>query len=113
MEEESGDLETDTPKGRLKGRLLEVAGGPVVLEARTCFRCTLPWQGRRLVLVAYVVAGLEKLSADHREVISGLGFQLPDFVAPEGEETSEIHLTDPDKPVAVPFRPEICGNRGA
>ena len=57
MEEEGGPLEMDTPKGRRPGRLLDVSGGPVMLEARERFHCTLPWQGRRLVLVAYVVAG--------------------------------------------------------
>ena len=95
VEEEGGDLEMDTPKGKRNGRLLEVASGPVVLEARTCFHCALPWQGRRLVLVAHIVTGLERLSTDHSEVISGLGFQLLDFLAPR-------------RGVAVHFRPELC-----
>ena len=113
MEEEGGPLEMDTPKGRRPGRLLEVSNGPVVLEARERYHCTLPWQGRRLVLVAYVVAGLERLSADHGEVLSGLGFRLPDPGPSGGDETSEAHLAEPTEPAAVPFKPELCGNRGA
>ena len=109
VEEEGGVLEMDTPKGRRPGRLLNVSGGPVMLEARERFHCTLPWQGRRLVLVAHVVAGLERLSADHGEVLSGLEFRLPDPGPPGGDETSEAHLAQSAKPVAVPFKPEHCG----
>ena len=100
VEEEGGASEMDTPKGKLKGM------------AQSCFRCTLPWEGRRLVLVAYVVAGLERLSSEHKSVVSGLGFKLP-VLAGAGDETSEVHLKVPDKPTSVPFRPELCGNRGA
>ena len=78
VEEEGGPVEMETPKGRPSGRLLEVSGGPVVLDAWERFHCNLLWRGRRLVIVAYVVAGLERLSADHGEALSGLGFRLPD-----------------------------------
>ena len=53
------------------------------------------------------------MSSDHGEVLSGLEFRLPDPGPPGGDETSEAHLTQSAKPVAVPFKPEHCGNRGA
>ena len=77
VEEDGGGCVMDTPKGKSDGKLLEVAEGPVVLEAQTCYHCTLPWEGRRLVLVAYVVAGLERLAAEHHALVEGIGFQLP------------------------------------
>ena len=82
----------DTPKGRLKGRLLDVADGPVLLEAQSCFHCTLPWEGRRLVLVAYVVAGLERFSSEHRSVVSGLGFELPVLASGAGTRRQRFIL---------------------
>ena len=113
MEEDGGGCVMDTPKGKSDGKLLEVAEGPVVLEAQTCYHCTLPWEGRRLVLVAYVVAGLERLAAEHHALVEGIGFQLPTPSPTTGDETSEVHLKKTAKQPSVAFRPELCGNRGA
>ena len=87
MEEDGGNCVMDTPKGKSNGKLLEVAEGPVVLEAQTCYHCTLPWEERRLVLVAYVVSGLERLAAEHHALVEDLGFQLPTPSHKTGDET--------------------------
>ena len=110
VEEDGGNCVMDTPKGKSNGKLLEVAEGPVVLEAQTCYHCTLSWEGRRLVLVAYVVAGLERLAAERHALVEGLGFQLPTPSHKPGDETSEVHLKKPAKQSSVAFRPEPCGN---
>ena len=38
----------------------------------------MSWKGRRVVLVAYTVRGLEKLSSEDRETLHCLGFRLPE-----------------------------------
>ncbi|CAE7280515.1 unnamed protein product [Symbiodinium sp. CCMP2592] len=59
------------------GTCLEVASGPVILDARDRLHATLDWQGDRLVLIAYSVSQWHALSSHHKDFLSSLGFRLP------------------------------------
>ena len=58
-----------------RGILLDVAFGPQLLDA-ACLHCTLPWQGRRLLLVGFTLKGWQDLSLAARSRLAA--FPLPD-----------------------------------
>ena len=68
---EHGDIWCADPSGTVPftydgitrvGRCLQVAAGPVLLDARDRVHATMPWTGNRLVLIAYSVAQWQALS---------------------------------------------------
>ncbi|CAE7382974.1 unnamed protein product [Symbiodinium sp. CCMP2592] len=74
--EGDGDIEMTDPKGRvLKGHAIPWEDNKITLDARNLFHATLPWTGRRLVLVGYTVRDFQKVSSDDRQRLLDLGFQ--------------------------------------
>ena len=74
---ESHDGQLPCPQDpQLKGDLLNVASGPQWLPAAKSKHCTLPWTGRRCVLVAFTPRFLCKLSAKDVCCLRDRGFQL-------------------------------------
>ena len=65
------------------GFSLDVAAKPWLFDAKHCKHFTLPWQGTRLVMVAFTVGLLRNLSSQDAAVVAGLGFNLPSCDMPE------------------------------
>ena len=74
MESAGGSVPLEYKGRELRGELLDVGAGPVLLDHHR-IHATMSWKGRRVVLVAYTVRGLEKLSSEDRET---LRFRLPE-----------------------------------
>ena len=62
----------------------EVMGTPVPIpreglrfNAREVMHCTMPWTGRRLILVAFTVSKTDDLKLHEMELLHDLGFPLP------------------------------------
>ncbi|CAE6923228.1 dnajb6-b [Symbiodinium sp. CCMP2592] len=76
--EGDGDIEVTDPKGRvLKGHELSWENNKITLDARNLYHATLPWTGRRLVLVGYHVRDFQRLPCDDRQRLIDIGFQCP------------------------------------
>ena len=59
----------------LLGDALSTQPGPAVFAARAELHATLPWSGRRVVLVAYTTSHLHKLSSEAQRSAAKLGFK--------------------------------------
>ena len=59
----------------LLGDALSTQPGPAVFAARAELHATLPWSGRRVVLVAYTTSHLHKLSSEAQRFAAKLGFK--------------------------------------
>ncbi|CAE7239379.1 unnamed protein product, partial [Symbiodinium sp. CCMP2456] len=60
-----------------RGRLLDVARGPVLLPAASSRHCTLDWTGDRLVLVAFSIREALELPVEFQDRLRQLHFTLP------------------------------------
>ena len=60
------------------GRLEDVAAGPVRIDP-SVHHAVLPWQGRRVVLIAYMPGFAERLSKQDWSALSELGFVFRHF----------------------------------
>jgi len=79
----SGGLTPYVSDGKtLHGDALPTRPGPALFSARQSLHATLPWSGRRVVLVAYTTTQLEKLPPQARAFAQGLGFQLEHELPP-------------------------------
>ena len=76
---------------QLKGDLLDVASGPQWLPAAKSKHCTLPWTGRRCVLVAFTPRFLCKLSAQDVCCLRDMGFQLKRPVQTGQSAFADLH----------------------
>ena len=63
------------------GALLPVSTSPVLFCAKHLRHETCPFQGRRVVLVAYALQALNHASPQDRSTLASLGFRLPDTAA--------------------------------
>ena len=91
VERQSG-LHTFQEGGRkLRGDNLSLQPGPAVFRARDCRHATLPWQGRRVILVAYTADSPNDLSHASKQELLQAGFLLPD---------SSPHANTPARPCA-------------
>ena len=121
---EHGDIWCEDPSGTVPftfdgvtrlGRCLQVAAGPVLLDARDRVHATMPWTGNRLVLIAYSVAQWQALSLHQKQFLLSLEFPLPDvqlqvsgLASRGGKEAAKLDAASSVKPsleVAVPTKP--------
>ena len=69
-------------KGKLlNGEVLDIRAHPVLFNPHIV-HATEAWEGVRVVLVAFTIRGVEKLSPELRQGAESLGFPLPDPVLP-------------------------------
>eukprot|EP00439_Symbiodinium_sp_Y106_P070612 s2442_g12.t1 len=61
----------------LRGVAWPVSDGPVLFDARRSLRLTDAWSGRRVVLVAFSMSAIDKLSPDAAARLTALRFALP------------------------------------
>ena len=119
-----GDIWCEDPSGTVPftfdgvtrlGRCLQVAAGPVLLDARDRVHATMPWTGNRLVLIAYSVAQWQALSLHQKQFLLSLEFPLPDaqlqvsgLASRGGKEAAKLDAASSVKPsleVGVPTKP--------
>ena len=98
LEDKDGDVVREVNGESVRGRVHPVVSVPFIFEARDRYRCTEPWEGQRLVMVAFTVPECEKLDKDDAAFVVDLGFPI------KGKAADVDH--------AIPFRPELCGNYG-
>ena len=79
--EHQGGLDLSAVNGE-PGTRLRVALGAVKFNARHCWHHTEEWQSRRVILVAFTIRHVEKLSSEHRQFLLDCGVPLPEC-APE------------------------------
>ena len=72
---EGGADRFEDASGTFWGRLHEVSAEPVLLHAAVNRHAVLPWQGRRVVLIAFTPRDSPKLPPPDRDWL--LGFRLP------------------------------------
>ena len=65
----------------LKGEVLDIRAHPALFNPHIV-HATEAWEGVRVVLVAFTIRGIEKLSPELRQGAESLGFPLPDPVLP-------------------------------
>ncbi|OLQ11786.1 hypothetical protein AK812_SmicGene4399 [Symbiodinium microadriaticum] len=108
---------------RLAGRLIPITEN--LLTSTHAYRdlhFTMPWTGRRLVIIAFSVADHEQAPQDVLSTLRGQGFVLPgeasqeacsSFKAPaEDAEASADSCSGSTSEGPEPFRPEDCHNEG-
>ena len=76
----------------LLGSCLDVASGPCILPAKTCLHATMPWDGHRLVLIAYSGGPVNQLSPLDYHTLLSLGFSPP---LTSGTDCPPLSLTYP------------------
>ncbi|CAE7225523.1 unnamed protein product, partial [Symbiodinium sp. CCMP2456] len=110
-EDDGGDHLLHCDGVQCRGRLLDVARGPVLLPAASSRHCTLDWTGDRLVLVAFSIREALDLPVKLRDRLRQLHFTLPDSV---GDLTQPPPLTRGQTQVARrPLMVEICSGSGS
>ena len=62
IESEDGDSIQVVGGKQMRGTLVPITDEPVFIEAHSHLHFTMPWRGRRIVLIAFSVAGLEELT---------------------------------------------------
>ena len=121
---EHGDIWCEDPSGTVPftydgitrlGRCLQVAAGPVLLDARDRVHATMPWTGNRLVLIAYSVAQWQALPLHQKNLLLSLEFPLPavqlqvsGLASRGGKEAAKLDAASSVKPsleIAVPTKP--------
>ena len=119
---EGGDSFQVIDGKRIAGRLVPITAEPAYIHAYRDLHFTMPWTGRRLVIIAFSVADHEQAPQDVLSTLRGQGFVLP------GEASQEAHLSfkapaeDADAAAdsssgsasegPEPFRHEDCHNEG-
>ena len=86
------------------GEILDLQTGPKLLDPKR-LHATEGWRGTRVVLIAYTVRSLEKLSDAQRKTAEALGFKLPKPVEP-GTETQAL-AEAPRSPSRHTVRPAV------
>ena len=110
-----GDDQGAVPKqvgGRtVWGTLLDVATSPVRFDAWRFPHCTENWQGRRLVLVAFSVKSLDRISPADLHHLKSLGFRPPG-VLDQGVVHADQETPPLCRPASAPWVFELFSGRG-
>ncbi|CAE7937949.1 FCPC [Symbiodinium necroappetens] len=107
---------------RLAGRLVPITAEPAYIHAYRDLHFTMPWTGRRLVIIAFSVSDHEQAPQDVLSTLRGQSFVLPgeasqeacsSFKAPaEDAEASADSCSGSTSEGPEPFRHEDCHNEG-
>ncbi|CAE7433798.1 unnamed protein product, partial [Symbiodinium microadriaticum] len=124
LKDEKGKVPQSLDDCEVMGTALAIPADGLTFHAKQTLHCTMPWTGRRLVLVAFTVAKLEVLKPGDVQLLSSAGFNLPATAAEQGSQPSCVGSSDDDhpspsassgEPAATQddsFKPERCGNFG-
>ena len=85
----------------LRGVSLPVCDGPVLFDARRSVHLTDAWTGRRVVLVAFSMSAIDKLSPEAAARLTSLRFALP------SRDDVEHFRKYPQLPARLPWPPRF------
>ena len=119
IESEDGDSIQVVGGKQMRGTLVPITDEPVFIEAHSHLHFTMPWRGRRVVLIAFSVAGLEELTPQDYDSLISHGFSVKapseaseamcaDTSCMEEEATAPAGDSEP----SIPFDPDACFNEG-
>ena len=86
---------------KLRGVSLPVCDGPVLFDARRSVHLTDAWTGRRVVLVAFSMSAIDKLSSEAAARLTSLRFALP------SRDDVEHFRKFPQLPAHLPWPPRF------
>ena len=86
---------------KLRGVSLPVCDGPVLFDARRSVHLTDAWTGRRVVLVAFSMSAIDKLSLEAAARLTSLRFALP------SRDDVEHFRKFPQLPAHLPWPPRF------
>ena len=116
LEDDSGTVPQTRGESEIWGTPIPIPRKGLRFNAREAFHCTMPWTGRRLILVAFTVSRTNDLQPHDAQLLQGLGFNMPGI----DRELDELGSTADEFPSEGEaagaddgFRPELCGNFGA
>ncbi|CAE7839749.1 NaCP60E [Symbiodinium sp. CCMP2592] len=102
--DESGDVTYDHSGASLRGRLMDVASGPVKLDP-SVHHAVMPWQGNRTVLIAYMPSFSERLPTESRSLLSELGFVFRNLNSGATVKLRDIRMVTQGPPAPGSTRP--------
>ncbi|CAE7226396.1 NaCP60E [Symbiodinium sp. CCMP2592] len=102
--DESGDATYDHNGVSLRGCLMDVASGPVKLDP-SVHHAVMPWQGNRIVLIAYMPSFSERLPTDSRSLLSELGFVFRNLNSGATVKLRDIRMVTQGPPAPGSTRP--------
>ncbi|CAE7325898.1 NaCP60E [Symbiodinium sp. CCMP2592] len=102
--DESGDATYDHNGVSLRGRLMDVASGPVKLDP-SVHHAVMPWQGNRIVLIAYMPSFSERLPTESRSLLSELGFVFRNLNSGATVKLRDIRMVTQGPPAPGSTRP--------
>ncbi|CAE7217322.1 cyp-13A1 [Symbiodinium natans] len=96
IEDSCGSVERLVSGKPTLGKILNFQDGKLYVQAREKWHATEPWEGSRVVLVAYNLGCAAQLSADNRTDLCSLGFQPPrsvgDVASPPGDKPTILEV---------------------
>ncbi|CAE7362158.1 FCPC, partial [Symbiodinium sp. CCMP2456] len=117
IESDSGESIQVIGGKQMHGTIVPITAEPVFIEAHSHIHFTMPWRGRRIVLIAFSVSGIEELNPQDYDSLINHGFSVeapPAAVEPmcldpvlEDEEPAM-----PAGDSSTPFDPDACFNEG-
>ena len=125
LEDDSGTVPQTRGESEIWGTPIPIPRKGLRFNAREAFHCTMPWTGRRLILVAFTVSRTNDLQPHDAQLLQGLGFNMPgiDRELDELGSTADDLVSESAEPEFPSegeaagaddgFRPELCGNFGA
>ena len=76
IESEDGESIQVVGGKQMRGTLVPITDEPAFIEAHSHLHFTMPWKGRRVVLIAFSVAGLEELTPQDYDSLISHGFSV-------------------------------------
>ncbi|CAE7332120.1 unnamed protein product, partial [Symbiodinium microadriaticum] len=124
LKDEKGTVPQSLDDCEVMGTAFAIPADGLAFNAKQTLHCTMPWTGRRLVLVAFTVARLEVLKPGDTRLLTSAGFNLPAMAAEQCSQSSCVGSSDDDHPSPSAssgehattqddsFKPERRGNFG-
>ena len=77
LEDDGGTVPQTRGESEIWGTPIPIPRKGLRFNAREAFHCTMPWTGRRLILVAFTVSRTNDLQPHDAQLLQGLGFNMP------------------------------------
>ncbi|CAE7249029.1 unnamed protein product [Symbiodinium sp. CCMP2592] len=106
LQQDNGAIPQTFGGSEVFGTAMPIPPEGLCFDARGILHCTMPWKGRRLIVVAFTVSKTEELKKSDAQLLEDLGINCP----------AGSQLDPPaggvDQQADDVFRPELCGNFG-
>ncbi|CAE7837757.1 unnamed protein product [Symbiodinium sp. CCMP2592] len=97
LQQDNGAIPQTFGGSEVFGTAVPIPTEGLCFDARGILHCTMPWKGRRLVVVAFTVSKTEELKPSDAHLLEDLGINCPLAMDQQADDV---------------FRPELCGNFG-